>query len=128
MCDKARAHGKRALCLGGAKNHLCVLPDADFEMCTSDIMNSFAGSSGQRCMAASVLILVGFPPEAEKKFMDLLTKKAAALQAGQDFGQVGPVIDQGSRDKILRYIQEAEQRDGAEVLVDGRGWAEKEGY
>merc|ERR1719473_1815096 len=71
---RAQNLGKRALCLGGAKNHLCVLPDADIDMCTSDIMNSFAGSTGQRCMAASVLLTVGknFPP----KFMELLTAKA----------------------------------------------------
>merc|ERR1719181_1335576 len=69
--DRCNALGKRASCLGGAKNHLVILPDADFDMCSSDIMNSFAGSTGQRCMAASVCIQVGknFPP----KFMELLT-------------------------------------------------------
>merc|ERR1719468_1023138 len=122
-----RAHnlGKRALCLGGAKNHMCVLPDADFDMCTSDIMNSFAGSTGQRCMAASVLLVVGkFPP----KFVEMLTSKAKALKPGQSKGEIGPVIDQASKDKILRYINEAEKRDGAEVLVDGRAWADKSGF
>jgi len=122
---KATQLNKRALCLGGAKNHLCVLPDANYDMCTSDIMNSFAGSTGQRCMAASVLILVG---KVQPSFMELLVKKAAALQAGQEFAQVGPVIDQASKDKILRYINEAESRDGAEILVDGRSWASKPGF
>jgi methylmalonic acid semialdehyde dehydrogenase len=122
VADKARVLNKRALCLGGAKNHLCVLPDANYDMCTTDIMNSFAGSTGQRCMAASVCVMVG-PEEKFKLFMDLLVKKASALQAGQEPGQVGPVIDQASKDKILRYINEAESRDGAQVLVDGRGWA-----
>jgi len=122
VSDRARSNGKRACCLGGAKNHMCVLPDADFDMCTSDIMNSFAGSAGQRCMAASVLLVVGkFPP----KFLELLSSKAKALKAGQDKGEIGPDIDQASKDKIMRYINEAVDRDGAEILVDGRSWAEK---
>merc|ERR1719408_18112 len=125
VSDRARNQGKRALCLGGAKNHMCVLPDADFDMCTSDIMNSFAGSTGQRCMAASVLLMVGkFPPQ----FMELLTSKAQALKAGQEAGEIGPVIDQASQDKIMRYINEAVDRDGAEILVDGRSWCEKQGF
>jgi len=125
VATRTRAQKKRCCSLGGAKNHMCVLPDADFEMCTSDIMNSFAGSAGQRCMAASVLLVVGkFPPQ----FMEMLAAKAAALKAGQNPGEIGPVIDQGSKDKILRYIKEAVERDGAEVLVDGRSWAEKPGF
>jgi len=123
----ARCHAlkKRCCSLGGAKNHMCVLADADFEMCTGDIMNSFAGSAGQRCMAASVLLMVGkFPP----KFLELLTSKAKALKAGQGQGEIGPVIDQASKDKIMRYINEAVDRDGAEILVDGRSWSEKTGY
>ncbi|CAD7963212.1 unnamed protein product [Amoebophrya sp. A25] len=123
--QKASSLGKRALCLGGAKNHLCILPDADYDMCTTDIMNSFAGSTGQRCMAASVLILVG---DVKPAFMEMLVKKASALKAGQEAGQIGPVIDEVSKNKILKYIDEAEQRDGAEVLVDGRSWASKEGF
>jgi len=122
---RAAKLNKRALCLGGAKNNMCVVADADFEMCTSDIMNSFAGSTGQRCMAASVLLQVGkFPPQ----FMQLLTSKAKALKAGQEKGEIGPVIDQQSKDKILRYISEAVERDGAEILVDGRTWADKPGF
>jgi len=121
--SRAVAQGKRAVCLGGAKNHMCVLPDADYDMCTSDIMNSFAGSTGQRCMAASILVKIGkdFPPA----FEELLVKKAAALKAGQEASEIGPVIDQLSKDKIMRYINEAEARDGAQVLVDGRSWAER---
>jgi len=104
---------------------LCVLPDADIDMCTSDIMNSFAGMTGQRCMAASVLLMVG---KLDPKFTEMLVSKATALKAGQEAGEIGPVIDQASKDKILRYINEAEQRDGAEVLVDGRRWADRKGF
>merc|ERR1719189_333699 len=125
VAERSMKAGKRALCLGGAKNHLCVLPDADYDMCSTDIMNSFAGSTGQRCMAASVLLKVGkFPPQ----FMELLTAKAKALKPGQEKGEIGPVIDQASKDKILRFINEAVERDGAQILVDGRSWAEKEGF
>jgi len=117
--------GKRGLCLGGAKNHLCVLPDADIDMCTSDIMNSFAGMTGQRCMAASVLLMVG---KMDPKFLEMLVAKAKALKAGQEAGEIGPVIDQASKDKILRYVNEAEKTPGVEILVDGRSWAAKEGF
>jgi len=127
VADKGRTNGKRVLALGGAKNHLCVLPDADYDMCTSDIMNSFAGSTGQRCMAASVCILVG-KKEIFKSFIDLLVKKASVLKAGQNIGEIGPVIDGPSKERILKYINEAEKRDGATVLVDGRSWASKEGF
>jgi malonate-semialdehyde dehydrogenase (acetylating)/methylmalonate-semialdehyde dehydrogenase len=122
---RANNLGKRALCLGGAKNHLAVLPDADIDMCTSDIMNSFAGMTGQRCMAASVLLMVG---KMDPKFVEMLVAKAKALKAGQEAGEIGPLIEQASKDKVLRYINEAEKRDGAEVLVDGRSWADKKGY
>merc|ERR1711865_535972 len=119
VSEKATLNGKRALCLGGAKNHMCVLPDADIDMCTSDIMNSFAGMTGQRCMAASVLLMVG---KMDPKFLESLVSKAKALKAGQEAGEIGPVIDQASKDKIMRYINEAVDRDGAEILVDGRSW------
>jgi len=125
VANRAHLLKKRSCCLGGAKNHMCVLPDADFDMCTSDIMNSFAGSAGQRCMAASVLLVVGkMPPQ----FLEMLSTKAKALKAGQSAGEIGPVIDQASKDKILRYINEAVDRDGAEILVDGRSWSEKKGF
>jgi methylmalonic acid semialdehyde dehydrogenase len=124
--DRCHALGKRASCLGGAKNHLCILPDADFDMCSSDIMNSFAGSTGQRCMAASVCLQVG-KKGSFAKFNEMLVAKAKALEAGQGPGQIGPAIDEISKQKILRYINEAVDRDGAELMVDGRPWAEKPG-
>merc|ERR1712217_671105 len=64
----------------------------------------------------------------DPKFLEMLVAKAKALKAGQEAGEIGPVIDQASKDKIMRYINEAEQRDGAEILVDGRSWAEKKGF
>merc|ERR1719223_1657789 len=64
----------------------------------------------------------------DPRFVETLVAKAKALNAGQEAGEIGPVIDQASKDKIMRYINEAEARDGAEVLVDGRSWAEKKGF
>ena len=125
VSERSILSGKRALCMGGAKNHLCVLPDANYDMCTTDIMNSFAGSTGQRCMAASVLVIVG---DVKPQFLELLIAKAKALKAGQEPGQIGPVIDEASKTRILRYINEAEARDGAKVIVDGRNWSSMKGF
>ncbi|DAZ99137.1 TPA: hypothetical protein N0F65_010221 [Lagenidium giganteum] len=117
---RCRALDKRVLALGGAKNHLVALPDADFEMAAKDIVASYAGCAGQRCMAASVLLLVGDC----QKLLDLVVEKSKALVRGTDAGQVGAIIDKLSQDRILKYINEAEQ-GGAKILVDGRSWAKE---
>lgn len=117
LSQRARAIPKRALCLGGAKNHLVVLPDADIEMTTGDIINSFAGSAGQRCMAASVMLMIG----EQKACLDKLCEKAAAMKAGQAAGECGPVIDHAAVTRVTKYINEAEA-SGAKILVDGRKW------
>ncbi|KAI8850683.1 Aldehyde/histidinol dehydrogenase [Chytridium lagenaria] len=107
LAKRGRSQNKRVLALGGAKNHLVAYPDCNVEMASQDIVNSFAGCSGQRCMAASVLLTVGPNPSC---------------------CDMGPVIDIASRTKILGYIDQAE-REGAEILLDGRGWANaKEGW
>ncbi|KAH9249631.1 methylmalonate-semialdehyde dehydrogenase (acylating) [Batrachochytrium salamandrivorans] len=111
---------KRVLALGGAKNHLVALPDCDLDMTSSDVVGSFAGCAGQRCMAASVLLVIGEQPELIKK----ICEKASALTRGQASGQIGPVIDQASHQRILRVINDAE-KNGVEVLVDGRHWAKE---
>merc|ERR1719329_34468 len=117
LSQRCRAINKRALCLGGAKNHLVVLPDADIEMTTGDIINSFAGSAGQRCMAASVMLMVG----EQKVCLDRLCERATAMKAGQAAGECGPVIDAAALTRITKYIDEAEAA-GTKVLVDGRKW------
>lgn len=117
LSQRARAIPKKALCLGGAKNHLVVLPDADIEMTTGDIINSFAGSAGQRCMAASVMLLVG----EQKACLDKLCEKTAAMKAGQGAGECGPIIDDAALSRTTKYINEAES-GGAKILVDGRKW------
>jgi malonate-semialdehyde dehydrogenase (acetylating)/methylmalonate-semialdehyde dehydrogenase len=104
---------KRALCLGGAKNHVIVMPDADPAMAAGGVLAAMAGCTGQRCMAASVMLAVS----ATDHIVNRLAEEARGLRAGKD---VGPVITRVAKERIERYITEAEQT-GAKVLVDGRG-------
>ncbi|MBA3345096.1 MAG: CoA-acylating methylmalonate-semialdehyde dehydrogenase [Gemmatimonadales bacterium] len=104
---------KRVLALGGAKNHVIVMPDADPEMAASGVLAAMSGCTGQRCMAASVMVAVS----ATDHIVQRLAEQARAMVPGRD---VGPVISPEARDRIERYITEAE-REGATVLVDGRG-------
>ncbi len=110
---RAAASGKRVLCLGGAKNHLIVVPDADPSVTTENVVASFTGCAGQRCMAASVLVAVG----DVQHLIDAVAERAASMKIGQD---LGPITTQASLDRINSFIDDAEKR-GAKVLVDGRG-------
>ncbi|HZW05693.1 MAG TPA: aldehyde dehydrogenase family protein, partial [Phycisphaerales bacterium] len=94
---RASMEGKRALCLGGAKNHLVVVPDADPELTAENVVASFVGCAGQRCMAASVLLAVGEVDHIIKSVRD----KAARITAGKE---LGPVTTQAARDRIRGYI------------------------
>ncbi|KAG0223530.1 Aldehyde/histidinol dehydrogenase [Mortierella sp. GBAus27b] len=111
---------KRVLALGGAKNHMISAPDCNVEMTSTDVVNSFSGCSGQRCMAATVLLTIG----QQQELVDKIVAKAAAIRSGSKAGEMGPVIDQASLDKITRYINEAEA-SGARILVDGRPWTKE---
>jgi malonate-semialdehyde dehydrogenase (acetylating)/methylmalonate-semialdehyde dehydrogenase len=109
---RATAHLKRALCLGGAKNHLIVLPDAHQDMTASNVAASMSGCAGQRCMAASAMVAVGpVDPIIEK-----LCDEARKIIPGKN---LGAVISKKAKERIEGYITEAEQQ-GAKVLVDGR--------
>jgi len=110
---RATAHLKRAVCLGGAKNHLIVLPDAHEEMAASNIAASMSGCAGQRCMAASAMVGVG----QIDHIVERLCAEAKKIIPGKN---LGPVISKQAKERIERYITEAE-RDGAKILVDGRG-------
>jgi malonate-semialdehyde dehydrogenase (acetylating) / methylmalonate-semialdehyde dehydrogenase len=103
---------KRVLALGGAKNHLLVLPDADLEMTSSNVVASMAGCTGQRCMAASVMVAVGGTEHIVRR----LVEHARGVIPGQN---LGPVISADAKARIERYITEAEHA-GATVLLDGR--------
>jgi malonate-semialdehyde dehydrogenase (acetylating)/methylmalonate-semialdehyde dehydrogenase len=108
-------HGKRVLSLGGAKNHVVVMPDADPEVTARNVTASATGCAGQRCMAASVLVAVG---DCDR-ILDAIHDEMARLRPGID---MGPVISRTARDRIVGYIQRAEA-DGAWVRLDGRGAA-----
>ncbi len=109
---RATSNLKRCLALGGAKNHLIVMPDAEREMAASNIVASMSGCAGQRCMAASVMLAVSDTDHIIAR----MAEHARAMAPGRD---IGPVISAESRDRILRYIDEAEAA-GAKVIVDGR--------
>ena len=109
---RATALGKRALCLGGAKNHLVVAPDADETLTVRGVVDSFTGCAGQRCMAGSVLVVVG----SAGRFVDSIVKAAASIKLGSG---MGALIDDVARDRIEKAIAKAES-EGAEVLLDGR--------
>ncbi|MER3524261.1 MAG: methylmalonate-semialdehyde dehydrogenase (CoA acylating) [Ignavibacteria bacterium] len=111
---RATSHFKRALCLGGAKNHLIVLPDAHEEMAASNIAASMSGCAGQRCMAASAMVAVGNVDHIIRR----LCEEAKKIVPGKN---LGAVISKKAKERIERYITEAEQQ-GARVLVDGRNW------
>lgn len=123
VAQRCHATNKRVLALGGAKNHLVALPDCDVSMAARDIVASFAGCCGQRCMAASVLVLVdedGSNTAVLDSLLEQVVAASAALKLGQGPGQVGPLIDSIARDRVLSYIQEAEQSKTASILLDGR--------
>ncbi|MGQ0813414.1 MAG: CoA-acylating methylmalonate-semialdehyde dehydrogenase [Gemmatimonadota bacterium] len=110
--QRATANLKRALCLGGAKNHLIVLPDANIEMTSSNVVASMSGCAGQRCMAASVMVAVSDTDPIIQRMVEY----ARAIKPGRD---VGPVISKAAKERITRYIDEAVAQ-GAQLLVDGR--------
>lgn len=111
-------HGKRVQALGGAKNHMLVLPDADLDLVADNAVNAGFGSAGERCMAISVVVAV--EPVADE-LIEKISERAAALRIGDGRRgcDMGPLVTQQHRDKVASYIEVAEQ-DGAVVVVDGR--------
>ncbi|TGE29993.1 CoA-acylating methylmalonate-semialdehyde dehydrogenase [Hymenobacter metallicola] len=109
---RATSNLKRCVALGGAKNHLLVLPDAHTEMTASNVAASMSGCAGQRCMAGSAMVAVG----SVDHIIDKLVEEARKIVPGQNLGSV---ISREAKDRIERYITEAEAA-GAKVLLDGR--------
>ncbi|OFY49470.1 MAG: methylmalonate-semialdehyde dehydrogenase (acylating) [Bacteroidetes bacterium GWF2_41_31] len=110
--SRATSNYKRCLALGGAKNHLLVLPDAIPQMTASNIAASMSGCAGQRCMAASAMVAVGQVDHIIEKICDEARKIVPGVN-------LGSVINQEAKERIERYITEAEKQ-GAKILVDGR--------
>jgi len=107
------ARGKRVLALGGAKNHLIVVPDADVGLTTQAVVDSFTGCAGQRCMAASVMLAVG----DVRHIVEQVLERASRLECGAG---MGALIDKASLSRLETAIGAAE-RAGARVALDGRG-------
>ncbi|WP_240220805.1 CoA-acylating methylmalonate-semialdehyde dehydrogenase [Rheinheimera hassiensis] len=115
------AHGKRVQALGGAKNHMLVMPDADLGQVTSALMGAAYGSAGERCMAISVALCVG--DDVADALTERLQQEIATLQTGPGTGSpephMGPLISQPHADKVRSYI-DAGVAEGATLLADGR--------
>jgi malonate-semialdehyde dehydrogenase (acetylating)/methylmalonate-semialdehyde dehydrogenase len=114
------ASGKRALCLGGAKNHLILMPDADPAVAVEGIVGSFTGCAGQRCMAASVLVGVG----DVDNIITQVIQKARAIQLGRD---MGALIDPAAIERLHGAIARA-SAEGASLMLDGRNAVRPPGY
>jgi len=115
----ASENGKRVQALGGAKNHMIVLPDADMEKTADALVGSGYGSAGERCMAISVIVAVG---DAAEPLLEKLLPKIDALKIGpgtDNSNDMGPLITAEHRDKVRSYIDLGE-KEGATVVVDGR--------
>ncbi|MYM94631.1 CoA-acylating methylmalonate-semialdehyde dehydrogenase [Duganella vulcania] len=113
------AAGKRVQALGGAKNHMVVMPDADMEMTVDALMGAAYGSAGERCMAISVVVAVG---DAGDKIIDALAKRTAALKVRDGMAsdaEMGPVVSSAAKQRIERLIGEGVEQ-GAKLVVDGR--------
>ena len=124
---KATANGKRCQALGGAKNHAIIMPDADMDNAANQLLGAAFGSSGERCMALSVVVAVG--DKAADDLIEKMTASMKALKVGvfdntdNDFG---PLITKQHQEKVIGYIDSAEQQ-GADIVVDGRA-LRVEGY
>jgi malonate-semialdehyde dehydrogenase (acetylating)/methylmalonate-semialdehyde dehydrogenase len=120
---RGAANGKRMQCMGGAKNHGIILPDADLDQAVADIMGAAYGSAGERCMALPVVVPVG--EETAERLRAKLITAAEGLRVGVSTdadAHYGPVISAAHKKKIENYIQMGVD-EGAELVMDGRGFS-----
>ncbi len=117
--EQSAKTGKRVQALGGAKNHLVVMPDANINQAVDGIMGAAFGSAGERCMAVSVAVAVG---DIAEELVEKITSNAQTLKVApwtDDESQMGPVISKEHKNKIIEYIDEGE-KEGASLVLDGR--------
>ena len=117
--ENSAKYGKRVQALGGAKNHLVVMPDADIEQASNGIIGAAFGSAGERCMAVSVAVAVG---DVADKLVNSVKNKAETLKVApftDEKSDMGPVISKEHLEKIKFYIDQGE-KDGAKLVMDGR--------
>ncbi len=123
--ETATANGKRCQALGGAKNHMIVLPDADIDMAADAAVSAAYGSAGERCMAVSLLVAVG---DAADPLVEAIKQRIPNVKVGDGMdaaSEMGPLITREHRDKVASYIGADE---GATVVVDGRDGCPDDGF
>jgi len=120
-------HGKRVQALGGAKNHMIVLPDADIEMAADAAVSAAYGSAGERCMAISQVVAVG---DVADPLIEAIKQRIPKVKVGDGLdpeSEMGPLITQEHRDRVASYVESAEA-EGGTVVVDGREGAPEHGF
>ena len=125
--ETATQHGKRVQALGGAKNHMVVLPDADVQMAADAAVSAAFGSGGERCMAISVVVAVGGVGD---QLVDAIGSRLPSITVGPGDvpgNEMGPLITREHRDRVASYV-DAGETAGAKVVVDGRDLASSEGF
>lgn len=125
--SRGTANGKRVQALGGAKNHMVVLPDADIDKAADALMGAGYGSAGERCMAISVAVPVG--EKTADALVDALKPRVQSLKIGpatDPDAEMGPVVTKQHQEKVLGYIDTGVE-EGADLVVDGRGFS-MQGY
>jgi malonate-semialdehyde dehydrogenase (acetylating)/methylmalonate-semialdehyde dehydrogenase len=125
--ETATAKGKRCQALGGAKNHMIVLPDADIDMAADAAVSAGYGSAGERCMAVSMVVAVG---DVAGPLVEAIKERIPKVKVGDGMdasNEMGPLITREHRDKVASYIDSGADQ-GATVVVDGRTGAPDEGF
>ena len=120
--QRGTAHDKRVQALGGAKNHMIIMPDADLDQAASALMGAGYGSAGERCMAISVAVPVG--EETANALIDRLIPQVKTLKIGNGMEpglDMGPLVTRAHRDKVSAYVDSGVEQ-GAQLIVDGRGY------
>ena len=119
--ETASRHGKRVQALGGAKNHLVVMPDADMDQAVDAIIGAAYGSAGERCMAVSIAVAVG--DATADRLVERLSSRVRAIRMADGMdraAEMGPLVTRQHADKVLGYV-DAGVAEGAKLVVDGRG-------
>jgi malonate-semialdehyde dehydrogenase (acetylating)/methylmalonate-semialdehyde dehydrogenase len=125
--ETATSNGKRCQALGGAKNHMIVLPDADIDMAADAAVSAAYGSAGERCMAVSQVVAVG---DVAQPLIDAIKDRIPKVKVGDGLdpsSEMGPLVTREHRDRVASYVDNA-PAEGAEVLVDGRQGAPEAGF
>ena len=125
--ETATARGKRCQALGGAKNHMIVLPDADIDMAADAAVSAAFGSAGERCMATSQIVAVG---NVAEPLIAAITERIPKVKVGDGLdpaSEMGPLVTREHRDRVASYVENA-PGEGVKVLVDGREGVPEEGF